>query len=63
MIIIEHNKSNIKMNKKILLGSAGGAPTESVYNSLKIYLGNENLKNEKIIRVDSLTQFINNDLL
>ena len=24
------------MNKKIILGSAGGAPTESVYNSLKI---------------------------
>ena len=36
MIIIEHEKSKNYMNKKIILGSAGGAPTESVYNSLKI---------------------------
>ena len=33
------------------------------FDLIKIYLGNENLKNKKIIKVDSLTQLINLKLL
>ena len=56
------NSRNITLNQNDFFISDNMQDFEN-FDLIKIYLGNENLKNEKIFRVDSLTQIINVGLL
>ena len=56
------NSESIPLNQNDIFISDNLQDFEE-FDLIKIYLGNENFKNKKIIKVDSLTQLINLKLL
>lgn len=56
------NSESIPLNQNDIFISDNLQDFEE-FDLIKIYLGNENFKNKKIIKVDSMTQLINLKLL